>query len=217
MKGSQWDYLIRDPHDLVVQLDGLRVDSHTFFIEVDVADFFMSGKGEELVSASTEHIPDGPKKSLMQDVTRLLLRAQFIESKLLPDRLWQVQQGTGMGLRHSGEIADSSFANLVEVGFAARKEIQKAFSILHYSRYRDNMLIIGNDRRLAYMFLGMIMDRSRFFQLTIEQCKSNNMHYLNITINNEKGVLRTAPAFKASMLNTCSLESTSAHPPRVHG
>lgn len=148
MEGDDFKHVIRDSGQLVRQLDGLRVPDHAFMVEVDVSDFFMSGACDELVLSATSHFEPGPRRVLIRDSIRCLLESQMIESDLLPGRVFKVVQGSGMGLRHSGEITDASFYNLVEKGFIARPEVLQAFGIIHYSRYRDNLLILASNQAL---------------------------------------------------------------------
>ena len=38
-----------------------------------------------------------------------LCRNQFVQSEFLPDLTYRVTRGSGMGLRHSGEVSDAGF------------------------------------------------------------------------------------------------------------
>jgi hypothetical protein len=44
MQGPRYEYLIRDSPELVICLDGHPVTDNTMMVEIDVADFFMSGE-----------------------------------------------------------------------------------------------------------------------------------------------------------------------------
>ena len=72
----------------------------------------MSGTTDQLVSSSTEGLPMGALKSLLQDVGFFLLYHQYIRARFANNRVWRVKQGSGMGLRHSRDLADLSMYNL---------------------------------------------------------------------------------------------------------
>ena len=83
-------------------------------IIIDVKHFFMSGTTDQMVSSSTEGLPVGALKSLLQDAGFFLLYHQYIRARFANNRVWRVKQGSGMGLGHSGVLADLSMYNLCE-------------------------------------------------------------------------------------------------------
>ena len=68
-----------------------------------------------------------------------LLSSECVVSNLVPGRVFRVVRGSGMGHRHSGCIADSSFFALGEREFAARSQVFQSFGIKRYYRYRDDV------------------------------------------------------------------------------
>ena len=121
-----------------------------------------------------------------------------------------------MGLRHSGELTDAALSSLAELHCASRHDVQRASGISHYSRYRDNVLILAEDKQLLFLFLGILLEQAKLFKFTVEHMVNDNMHYLNFCIYRQHGKLRVRPAFKGSVLSNFPLSSDSAHPPAVH-
>ena len=74
----------------------------------------MSGSVEEIVPNATSHIVDQGEKSLLEDILYFLVYEQFVDAPALGSRLWRVQRGTGMGLCHSGYVADILLLNMCE-------------------------------------------------------------------------------------------------------
>ena len=78
---------------------------HTFY-KFGLKDYCMSGSSDELLQCTLSHINDPVLFSLLRDMLALLLHEQYVSSKALPGRLWEVIKGTGMGLVHSGFVSD---------------------------------------------------------------------------------------------------------------
>ena len=148
-----------------------------------------------------------------------LLDHQFVTSKFFNDRLWKVIEGSGQGLRHSGATADAAFYTLVERSWAARSEIQQAYNIKGYWRYRDDILIIGDrtTREKTRQFYFKMKEFGKYFALTCESCSSHSVDYLDITIEKclATSTYTTKPYFKPSSLGI-PLSTSSAHNPMVH-
>ena len=65
MQGPRYEYLIRDFQELVICcLDGHPVADSTMMVEIDVADFFMSGEIDELKQSAISHLPDGERRQV---------------------------------------------------------------------------------------------------------------------------------------------------------
>ena len=57
------------------------------------------------------------------------------------DRAWRVRQGSGMGLPHSGDVADIAYL-MNERKFIVNGEIIKNYVVKAYYRYKDDMVLI---------------------------------------------------------------------------
>ena len=64
------------------------------------------------------------KRDVIRDSLLLLLTTQYIESRLKENegRIWQVRLGSGMGLCHSGQVADLAMMMLGEASMVTRPE-----------------------------------------------------------------------------------------------
>ena len=67
-----------------------------------------------------------------------------------------------MGLRHSGELTDAALSSLAELHCASRHDVQRASGISHYSRYRDNVLILAEDKNCCSCSWGFCSNKLIF-------------------------------------------------------
>ena len=90
------------------KLRGVRVHDQHFMVRVDIEEFYMSGECAEVAADASRLFAERSPRELMPEVLEFLLGNQYIESDLLPERLWHVQLGSGMGMRHSGAVSDAA-------------------------------------------------------------------------------------------------------------
>ena len=126
---------------------------------IDLKDSYLSGSVAEIASAVGGAF-GGRKGTLAKDVIDCLLTNQFVSSKYHPSRCWQVVQGSGISLVHSGEVVDRVFFSIVE-RIASEKGFLQKHGIKHYWRYRDDLLLLGNSAAglRALMLSGVLSER----------------------------------------------------------
>ena len=133
-----------------------------------------------------------------------------------PNRLFRVLRGSGQGLGHSGDIADIALANIVEIPWACLPEIQHKYRIKLFRRYRDDMLIIGENKDLAVEFVEEYKGRSKYFLVDIEEAAESELRVLDLNIIKTKGSYLVGVGFKSNFHSTAPLEPSSGHVPSVH-
>lgn len=132
-------HVLADSHDLRRKLDSLVVETTDRLMKVDVKDSFFSGDHESLYNAiATAGL--GPQESRRQ-VNSLFKFSLFSQYEKWKDQIFQVMQGTGMGLIHSGDMADLIFAKLCEENWILDKDVQSRFPIRGYFRYKDDLIV----------------------------------------------------------------------------
>ena len=87
---------------------------------------------------------------------------------ILKDRVWKVVHGSGMGITHSGETIDSAYYNRVERNYANDAEL-RFHSIVGYWRFKDDILVLANSRRLFDLWFSRMSADSEYFELKINQ------------------------------------------------
>lgn len=97
------------------------------FIKMDVKDFFMSGKHEEIVRHSSNVVEEEYKQSYKELVQFLLSSQRVCLDKDKPDT-YIVKVGTGMGLNCSPELSSATFYDLVEKGWIESEDVRKEWT-----------------------------------------------------------------------------------------
>ena len=91
--------------------------------------------------------PDETLNSLRR-VLEFLLDSQDVKSRSWPDRLWKVEEESGMGLAHSGDLCDAALDSLAE-SWSTDPVVLCEHGVRLYVRSRDDIFFIGSDRRLS--------------------------------------------------------------------
>ena len=122
--------------------------------------------------------------------------------------------GAGMGLRFAGPTADAAFWSSAERTWGANAEAQKAHGIRLYTRFRDDMFIIGTCRAGTRKFITGLKARSRNFKIVVEEVSHHSVSFLEVKITKSMTRFSVQPRLKAEF--GVPLCHTSAHPPFVH-
>lgn len=111
-------YLVRDAAHAKQLILRTRIDTDHTLLKIDSKDFFLSGRSTELVAAVMLPFPQSERSRILQAVLGLLLESQFVKPRsptlLSFEGAWRVLLGSGMGLAHSGFVADLAYASLAE-------------------------------------------------------------------------------------------------------
>ena len=136
-------------------------------------------------------------------------------STLVPDRVFRVVRGSGMGHRHSGCIADCSLFALGEREFAAKTQVLECFGIKRYCCYRDDVLMICSRNQGTREFFQMLRRKVQPFKLQAEEVGRSCIKYLDLLLTKKGTRFIAQPAFKTTSLAR-PLDPASAHPKFVH-
>ena len=174
----------------------------------------MSGRHPELIEAGIANLSEGRRRDCLRRVLKFLLDNQYVKSGALPERLWKVEEGSGMGLVHSGDLCDAALGSLAE-SWSTDPVVLREHGVRLYVRFRDDIFFIGSDRRLSVSYLQELRRRAKFFHI-IADCPSNcEVQFLEVKVWKSVTTYHTVPCPKPTSLGI-PLDVTSAHPPRVH-
>lgn len=162
----------------------------------------MSGSVEELSRDAVDILDDNSeKKALLRDIIHHLLACQYVGNDVLRNRLWKVQQGSGMGLIQSSSVADSAFYTKVEYNLKAnmhklgiRKYEDRVSFKKHYSSFKK---------------------KGEYFALHVEEYNPMAVGMLQVEASVKNSRLNFKPKLKQTSLGT-PLSHASRHPPAVH-
>ena len=151
----------------------------------DIKEFYMTGRHDRITRASFSHL-SGDRKPSLEDLLTAILYYQYIRTPVLAES-FQIAEGTGMGCRHSGNVADLAFARLVE-SHVLSNEIKQQFGVVLYGRYRDDLLCIEDgdkpDRFFNYVH-GIARDNGYCLereQLTDPEKELESISYLDVRV-----------------------------------
>ena len=117
-------------------------------------------------------LPERQRRDCLRRVLEFLLDNQHVKSRALPGRLWKVEEGSGMGLAHSGDLCDAALDSLAET-WSTDPVVLRERSIRLYVRFRDDIFFIGSDRRLSVSYVQELRRRAKFFHI-IAECPSDS-------------------------------------------
>ena len=132
---APYRHIIHDTAQLIDRIKGLKVPDDTFFLKGDVRDFYMTGDVDEIAEAAMHFTPP-PLRAAMKHAVQFLVSTQYIRIKGQPN-IWQTRFGSGMGLMHSGELADATLLYREPKSFQWHEQ----YGVWLYLRYKDDILI----------------------------------------------------------------------------
>ena len=181
----------------------------------------MSGSAEQLVSSTVDLVPQNIRHAFSNSL-KFLLGNQFVMSEQIENSTVQVNLGTGMGMRHSGSVADGSFYSAVESGFVRKhngwsvnSNLLQSFGVTNYVRFKDDIFYIAKSPEAALNFLDSLQSRCSHFKLKLEECSPQEVSMLDVLVFVRDGLICTKPFFKKTSLMR-PLEADSAHANGVH-
>ena len=207
-------HLLTSGRDFVNRLRQFVFPCHATMtmIRIDLKEFFMSGRPEVLARFALEIFNDRPVlKSVCADVVLFLLTHQLVSSTHKPGRLWRVDAGSGMGLPHSGPIADAALYGLAERSHAC----QPCDYVHLYVRFRDDIFLLHSNRQLFRQWYSTLQ-RLCFPTFTPEvvEVSQHQVTMLDVDVTLDNCSFRFAPRQQANPGQPLSV--SSAHPPGVH-
>ena len=192
-------------------LHGMPCSPTDRLIQIDLKDFFLSGSMKELVADIATLLPRSKRTELVLDAIRFLLINQFVRSRAHPGRLWQCEIGSGMGLPHSGEVADAAFYGGVEQHILTAA-CMRTHSIKAYVRFRDDILILANGP--AHGFFWTMKRFSKYFRLKVVKTAAE-VHYLDLRVTVGHSALSATAMLKDTTM-AVPLSRSSMHSAGVH-
>ena len=149
------NHVLKDTDDLINKLPRYEVSEDDHFLKIDVRDFFMSGRTQQLNAISTGAAPlavNGKAgfRRMFKDLLEVLLDPQYVaknrRSLVEASIVYKVIIGSGMGVISSGAISDVCVVCLCESGFLLDESVRARFHIRAYARFKDDLFfVIGGD------------------------------------------------------------------------
>lgn len=210
------EHLLKDSLSLVPKLRELKASgSRITFAQFDVEEFFMSGAPHVLASLNSQLFPPGKLREAVFRGVYFLLDNQFCVHHLYPERIFKVVVGSGMGLPHSGAVADAALYMLIEQDI---QSMLKNHGLLTYHRLKDDILVsFSRDTEKVDIskFGRELISGAAPFKIKCESV-GRQVEFLELDIRAKGVSLNFRPRIKVTALNVPRLQESSAHPGHVH-
>ena len=214
-------HILKDSEHFLVQLSTVHVPDGYKIVKFDIKDFFMSGLHADLLNETTSLVPEGAKRDVFRALLDEVLRSQHVRLVNHNNAAWRVMVGSGMGIVCSGEVSDAAFLKMAEIGFILDPSTRTKYSILHYSRFKDDgLIILGGSSASRLEFMREFKRRSRFFKIVVESISETCATMLDVSLFKGKrwkftGILDHTIHYKDTS-QWLPLSAQSAHPNNVH-
>ena len=210
-KLNTYPHIIRNSKHFVEVITKLKYKPTQKICKLDIEHFFMSGQSHELADLATricdtEH---ADLQELLHDMILFLTDNQYIQDG---QSTYKVEVGTGMGLPHSGAVAEASIL------CGSERELVKQigqYDIDLYVRFKDDILCVFNNSDLMAKFVSKLK-QGHPFSIVCDEVSSKGAKFLDVEVMIRNGKYQTRPTDKASKLAVPLLASTSAHPNAIH-
>ena len=210
----KFDYLLKDSAFLVKDLESLDVWPTYVIVKLDIKDFFLSGNHQDL-DRDTKCIFRGTERYVFSKVVSFLLSSQAVQHPYSGD-CYAIVTGTGMGLTHSGELADLALHSKVERHFVLDPGCREKHGIVRYYRFKDDAIAILRSTDYIADFVKEYSRRAGYYKVEVEDVNRFWTRYLDVTVMRSGRKFIVKPAFKETTLNSIPLSVCSCHPPSVH-
>ena len=202
----------------------VNLPDDVIFWTADIGDFFMNGEFQDLIESSTEHL-EGDEKEGVRDALWALLGTQYVRSPLIPEEIYHVVSGSGMGNRQSSEVADLNFYHRVERNLISQMQ---AHGVLLYGRYRDDIAVLQKDESPTFgngtFYHKLVTSAQRSgYKVEADQFivgSQREAHFLDLNIIKPKDFRLTRKfsfnLFVKPSAQKVLLNPSSAHAPKIH-
>ena len=137
-------HLVINTPGLVALIQSLHLEEGDMLVKADVKDYFMSGSHQQLAEHASQFTHDKFKSDVFE-ATLFLLHHQYVNYDEEDASMFGVQEGAGMGLNASGDIADAAFVIDRERSFILQPHIIEKYAVKLHVRVKDDIfMIFGN-------------------------------------------------------------------------
>ena len=116
----------------------IKVPADARFVSMDIEDFSWKETARQSLQSAASSSMMATNVVFIGSLN-FILKNQFASTG---KAVYQVVEGSGMGLSCSGDVCDVCFFSLCEKGFATNNSWFKNCGILDYCRYKDDIMII---------------------------------------------------------------------------
>ena len=208
-----YDHVLNDTAHFVGKIKTIMPQQSHLFCKIDVKHFFMSGSSYELASlCASLFTQDKVLHDLMYDAIFLLLDSQYIRiGGIWPE--CKVVVGSGMGLTHSGSVADAAFLAATELAILPKL---REFQIDLYARFKDDVFILARSMPDLKIFFEQLKENAKPFSISCEEISRIKVVFLEVSVQKQCEAFHIKPCPKQTRLGVPWLAKSSCHHQAVH-
>ena len=207
-KLNELDHLIKSTKDFTKAISKIKPEAAHKFAKFDIKHFYMSGEPHVLASLCSKAFNDLAWRDAVYDAVFLLLDAQTLNT---PYGVHKVIRGSGMGLCHSGAVAELAFY----VG-GEQKLISQlgALEIALFKRFKDDIIMLFKTFHGLKNATNIIKDGKHPFRIECEDI-GRSVKFLQVRVEVGLKEFLVYPEAKPTALLVPRLSMYSAHAPSV--
>ena len=218
-------HLIGSTDEFLKRMSSLVVDETDLLLHMDLDDFFMTGS-VDFISRTVTTLFEGDIATPLDDLVSYVLDHQYVRSPQVPEAIFKVVEGSGMGLRQSAGLSNACFcahAEIRGVGLATQA-FQTRFGIKCYMRYVDNLFFVVKQDWVKIRALVDLVKCSNSmspYTSKVEEASRQTINFLDVQIfkgspdSMQQCRILWQPVLKDTALRSV-LGFNSCHPVHVH-
>ena len=179
-------------------------------VTIDLKDFFYSGTIMDLIDDCAYFVV-APITSFLKEALRILLNYQYVCLGSTAT-FFKCIRGSGMGLPHSGTVANLSFLKRVELPLVD-SSVFRACKVHIYKRYHDDIFAVHSSSEGFLSFYYSMQSKAHHFVLKCTNVSSKGLKYLDTHICIHGTRLIVEPDLSKPVM---PLSATSGHSISVH-
>ena len=212
-------HLVRDSDDLISQMSKVVVPPSAMMVKFDIKDFYMSGEHSTILSSVAKFFPEG-MRTCLEELTALILHNQYVATA--GDKtFYRVCTGAGMGLTFAGDLADTTFLDLVEQSWLLTDAVRTHYNLVCYYRFKDDgFFVINCSRKKRLEFANKLRQKAGCFKVKFEAVSNEEMAVLDVEFYkgcrwHHSGILDHR-LFSKTTSQWTPLQPSSFHNPSIH-
>ncbi|CAK0833206.1 unnamed protein product, partial [Prorocentrum cordatum] len=131
-------HLMKDYSAFVSRLSYERLSQAVTITKTDIKEFYMSRTQGVLLGQSNKSFQGGHQRRFTR-VLELIVGHQHVELPGVPEYLWEVLHGSGMGMICSGDVSDGTFFQLAEQQCISDVDVFRSVWLRCYSQLKDDI------------------------------------------------------------------------------
>eukprot|EP00959_Pyramimonas_sp_CCMP1952_P058791 1227705-Pyramimonas_sp.AAC.1 len=217
---DQLPHLVKDSSVFVSRLSREIFSQAVTIMKIDIKEYYMSGTHSVLREQSSKFFHGGQQRRFTR-VLNFILGHQCVELPGIPEHLWKVLHGSGMGMICSGEVSDSTFFQLAEEPWINDAAFFRSVGLRCYFRFKDDIIaFFDGPNQQCDRFFTMLSLRAGPFALELERLSHHEATFLDVHLFKKSRTDNTTSFCHSVHEKVTSqwvpLSELSHHPPSVH-